>query len=234
MSAFDNTRINTPTVSGRVARAVCLVALAAVLGGCGSPEPTPPPPSPSPPPAPSVPSDDDGVTTAAEVFGPRCTDGTPPVSDRPVAEAVAANPQLSQFAGALGKAGLTGRLNDMMAVTVLAPTDEAFAAYRAEIGEDRYRALMADQGQLADVLSYHVIARRYDRDGMLAAPRGLATLYGGTVRVEPAADTITVTDGADSVATVVCGNLPTGNATVFLVDKVLSAAAPGQIVRSVR
>ncbi len=230
MSAFDN----APTVSRLVAGAVCLVALAAVLGGCGSPEPISPPPSPSPPPTPAVPRDDDGVTTAADIFGPRCTDGTPPASDRPVAEAVAANPRLTQFAGALDKAELTGRLNSMGAVTVLAPTDEAFAAYRARIGEDRYSALIADQAGLADVLSYHVIARRYDRDGLLAAPRGLATLYGGTVQIDSAGDTVTVTDGADGAATVVCGNLPTGNATVFLVDKVLSAAAPGQIVGGVR
>ena len=39
------------------------------------------------------------------------------------------------------------------------------------------------------------------------------------------ADAPTITDGMGNTAKVLCGNIPTSNATVFVIDKVLSAKA---------
>ena len=132
----------------------------------------------------------------------------------PVGEAAAANPLLSSLVMDLELAGLVDTLNSAEALTVFAPTDDAFAA-AAEADPEGMDAMMADPtGAFADLLSYHVV------EGQIA-PADLSgdheTLQGATRSVEGSGESFTV----HGMARVVCGDIHTDNATVYIIDVVL-------------
>jgi uncharacterized surface protein with fasciclin (FAS1) repeats len=132
----------------------------------------------------------------------------------PVGEAAAANPLLSSLAMDLELAGLVDTLNSAEALTVFAPTNDAFEA-AAEADPEGMEAMMADPtGDFADLLSYHVV------EGQIA-PADLAgeheTLQGSTLSVAGSGESFTV----DGMARVVCGDIHTDNATVYIIDEVL-------------
>jgi uncharacterized surface protein with fasciclin (FAS1) repeats len=89
-----------------------------------------------------------------------------------------------------------------------------------QIGATAFQGLLKNPTALGGLLSYHVIGKRYDAAGLVAA--GTTTeLAGGTVTIGGTADAPTVTDGQGNTAKVLCGNIPTSNATVFVIDRVL-------------
>ncbi|MFB4195773.1 fasciclin domain-containing protein [Streptomyces carpaticus] len=129
----------------------------------------------------------------------------------PVATAASNNEALTTLVGAVDAAGLVDTLNDARDITVFAPVDDAFAA----IPEEDLNAVLADEELLTGVLTYHVMGERI-------APEQLAdgtfeTLQGGTVTTAGSGESFTVNDEA----AVVCGNVQTANATVYLIDTVL-------------
>jgi uncharacterized surface protein with fasciclin (FAS1) repeats len=154
-----------------------------------------------------------------------CTDvPTADVADLPVVAALAASPALTTLTDALGRAPeLTATLDAGPAFTVLAPTDAAFDALRARIGQEAYTALLDDPGQLDGLLSYHVTEKDLDARGLVDAGKTTQLAWGDvTVAGTPEAVVLTSTDG--TVAGVVCGNVRAANATVFVVDAVLTPA----------
>lgn len=217
----------------RIAAAASAVALALGLAACGSAEPVGPgteaPPVSTTPPATGAAN---GVTQPTDVFGPACQQlpqaGEPGSAFRdvslPVGAAIAANPLLRTLTTALNKAGLTDTLNKQQEITVFAPYDRGFQDFQQNLGEQRYTALLGDQGKLADVLKDHVVAKRYDRAGLVAA--GTVTTLQGNLTIKDAGDTIEITDNAGNTAHVLCGNIPTANATLFVVDQVLQPVKP--------
>lgn len=151
-----------------------------------------------------------------QVFGPAC-DAVPTsgagsfdgmVQD-PVATAASNNPLLGTLVTAVGEAGLVDTLNDAEALTVFAPTDDAFGA----IPEKDLNAVLADKDLLTSILTYHVLPGQMGPDDVTGEQE---TLQGGTVNVEGDTDGMTV-NGAN----VLCGNIPTANATVYVIDTVL-------------
>ena len=151
-----------------------------------------------------------------QVFGPAC-DAVPTsgagsfdgmVQD-PVATAASNNPLLGTLVTAVGEAGLVDTLNDAEALTVFAPTDDAFGA----IPEEDLNAVLADKDTLTSILTYHVLEGQMGPDDVTGEQE---TLQGGTVEVEGDTDGMTV-NGAN----VLCGNIPTANATVYVIDTVL-------------
>jgi uncharacterized surface protein with fasciclin (FAS1) repeats len=174
-----------------------------------------------------------GVTTRAQVFGVGCPtlpDGSAPgslaaMAGQPVVVAVAANPLLSSLSTALKKAGLVDSLNAASGMTVFAPTDQAFADLRHTLGADRFNELIADQNTLSDLLKYHLLGQRQDRAALLTAGT-VVTEEGASLQVTASGPTLQIGDGAGRTATVLCGNIPTANATVFLIDKVLLQQQP--------
>ncbi|MBC8090507.1 MAG: fasciclin domain-containing protein, partial [Pseudonocardia sp.] len=170
---------------------------------------------------------------ADDVFGAACSalpQGSEPggleaMGPQPVATAASTNPLLTTLVAAVGMVdGLGDTLNSAPALTVYAPVDDAFAATQAAVGDEAFNALLADQTALGGLLSYHVSGTRYDRDSLVEA--GTSTqLAGGEVTVADAGDTITLTGGDGNSATVLCGNIPTSNATVFAIDAVLMPAS---------
>ncbi|MFI6299396.1 fasciclin domain-containing protein [Nonomuraea sp. NPDC050790] len=132
------------------------------------------------------------------------------MADDPVATAASNNPVLSTLVTAVQKAGLADTLNSAEAITVFAPTNDAFAA----IPKATLDKVLADKETLTKILTYHVVAGKKAPADLGAAD--LKTLQGGTLSVKGTGESYTVNDAA-----VVCGNVPTGNATVYIIDKVL-------------
>lgn len=137
------------------------------------------------------------------------------MSEEPVATAASANPVLSTLVTAVGEAGLVDTLNDQEAITVFAPANAAFEA----IPEEDLNALLADQEALTDVLTYHVVGERIAPEDLSGT---FTTLQGEDLTVEGSDETFTV---GDQAANVVCGNVQTANATVYIIDGVLMPPA---------
>ncbi|MFE6610880.1 fasciclin domain-containing protein [Amycolatopsis sp. NPDC057786] len=164
----------------------------------------------------------DGVTTNADVFGPACSQlpqGSAPGSldsmgPQPVASAASTNPLLTKLVAAVKATNLVDTLNSQQAITVFAPADPAFQA----LGDAKFTELAGKPDQLAPILQYHVVGKRYDAKGLESA-KSVESLNtaGGPVKIEGSGENMTVNG-----AKVLCGNIPTKNATVFVIDKVLT------------
>ena len=165
----------------------------------------------------------------AETFGPGCSsiptsgagsfDGM--VKD-PVATAASNNPLLSTLVTAVTSIdGLADTLNGAEALTVFAPYNDAFAEIPAK-DLDAMVAEGKEKGQestLYAVLAHHVVGSNEAADAVGGKQE---TLAGDKLTVSGDAESgMTVTDGTVT-ARVLCGNIPTANATVYVIDKVLT------------
>jgi uncharacterized surface protein with fasciclin (FAS1) repeats len=133
------------------------------------------------------------------------------MSEDPVATAASNNPALSTLVTAVKKAGLVDTLNSAQNLTVFAPSNDAFKKIPAKT----LKKVLADKKTLSSILTYHVI-------GQPVAPSGLASgdfksLQGGMVKTSGSGESFKVNDEAN----VVCGNVKTANATVYIIDSVL-------------
>jgi uncharacterized surface protein with fasciclin (FAS1) repeats len=129
----------------------------------------------------------------------------------PVVTAASHNPLLSDFVRAIHAAGLTSALNSAKAITVFAPDNDAFAA----IGSGNLQTLMDSRADLRKVLEYHVVNGRVT-SADLATGAALTSLQGTNVQPLRTGDVYTINN-----AEVVCGNVQTANATVYIINKVL-------------
>jgi uncharacterized surface protein with fasciclin (FAS1) repeats len=130
----------------------------------------------------------------------------------PVATAASNNPLLKTLVTAVGVAGLGDTLNSAPALTVFAPTDDAFAKIPAKDLE----AVLADKPTLTAILTHHVVAEELDPESVVGEHE---TLNGDMIDIEGDAESGLTVDGMS--ATVLCGNIPTANATVYVIDSVL-------------
>jgi uncharacterized surface protein with fasciclin (FAS1) repeats len=129
----------------------------------------------------------------------------------PVATAASNNPVLSTLVTAVTEAGLGDTLNTAEDVTVFAPTNDAFSA----LDPATLDAAMADPtGLLTTVLTYHVVGGRLTPEQLAGTH---TTLQGGTIEVTGSGEDFMV----NGTATIVCGNVQTANATVYIIDGVL-------------
>ncbi|WP_062644257.1 fasciclin domain-containing protein [Streptomyces maremycinicus] len=172
----------------------------------------------------SATASDDGMagagSTAAsdEPFGPACSsvpasgagsfDG---MAQDPVATAASNNPALSTLVTAVKKAGLVDTLNNAQNITVFAPTNDAFA----KIPKATLDKVLNDKAQLTKILTYHVV-------GQQLTPKDLengsfTTLEKSELTTSGSGESYTVNDSAK----VVCGNVKTANAHVYIIDTVL-------------
>jgi len=138
-----------------------------------------------------------------------------------VATAAGNNPALSTLVGAVTAANLGDSLNSAQDVTVLAPANPAFEAVPA----DALNALLADPPQLTAVLTHHVIQGRLAPDELAGTH---TTLNNDEVTIEGSGQDFSIAaDGTvvGTKASVICGNVQTGNATVYIIDQVLEPAA---------
>ena len=175
-------------------------------------------------PAEESPSDDMTEEAAAsgagaQTFGEGCAavpeDGAGSfdgMATEPVATAASANPLLTTIVSAVKQAGLVDTLNSAEGITVFAPTDDAFAKIPAKTLE----GVLKDKKTLTAILTHHVV-------GEQLAPEDLAgthqTLNNDELVVEGSGEKFTA--DTEERAEIICGNIPTANATVYVVDTVM-------------
>ncbi|MGY1734301.1 fasciclin domain-containing protein [Geodermatophilus sp. SYSU D01045] len=140
------------------------------------------------------------------------------MTDDPVATAASNNPVLSTLVQAVTQANLVDTLNTTDDITVIAPANPAFEAIPA----DQLQAVLADQAMLTQVLTHHVIPGRLSPDQLAGTH---TTVAGDEVTIEGSGESFTVARTVTGTpASVVCGNVQTANATVYIVDQVLAPA----------
>jgi uncharacterized surface protein with fasciclin (FAS1) repeats len=220
--------VDTPPV--KPAARVALAAAAAVLLGAAcsaepvaSPAPTPTPPAVVPS---TSPDPDEGLA----LVGPGCAElrdvlpATDNDVDEPVMATAAALPQLRTFRTVVAAVpGLARTLDMATDLTVYAPTDAAFQRLHADLGDAAYTALLEDPQRLAPLLAYHVAATRSSAEELVGAGKSTQLVL-GSVAVGGTADAPTFTGGAGGTANLVCGDIPTSNAMLFVLDAVLMPA----------
>lgn len=171
--------------------------------------------------SPAVPASDEPFgagCSAVPADGPGSFEG---MTADPVATAASNNPALSTLVTAVQAANLGDSLNTATDITVLAPANPAFEAVPA----DALNALLADQAQLTAVLTHHVIPGRLAPDELAGTHM---TLNGDEVTIEGSGEDFSIAADATVVqmqASVICGNVQTANATVYIIDQVLAPPA---------
>ncbi|MFJ7903996.1 fasciclin domain-containing protein [Streptomyces sp. NPDC096198] len=158
------------------------------------------------------------ATAMDQPFGPACSavpkngagsfDG---MAKDPVATAASNNPALSTLVSAVQKAGLVDTLNNAQDITVFAPTNDAFK----KIPKVTLDKVLNDKAELTKILTYHVVGKKL-------TPKDLEngsfdTLEKSQVMTSGSGESYTVNGSAK----VVCGNVRTANANVYIIDSVL-------------
>ncbi|WP_093801660.1 fasciclin domain-containing protein [Streptomyces sp. Wb2n-11] len=158
------------------------------------------------------------ASTMDQPFGPACAtvpkDGAGSfegMAKDPVATAASNNPALSTLVSAVKKAGLVDTLNNAENLTVFAPTNDAFA----KIPKADLDKVLNDKDTLTKILTYHVVGEKLTSKQL--GNGSYDTLQKSKLTTAGSGESYKVNDSAN----VVCGNVPTANATVFIIDSVL-------------
>lgn len=198
-----------------VGAAVLPLALSACSGDSGSKDTKASSASDASKPSKSTPDTSD---MASKPFGPACssvpTSGAGSfngMAQDPVATAASNNPDLSTLVTAVKKAGLVDTLNSAKDITVFAPTNEAFA----KIPKAQLDKVLADKAMLTKILTYHVVGQKLAVKDLASGT--YPTLEKGKLMTAGSGSSYKVNDTAN----IVCGDVPTSNATVEIIDSVL-------------
>lgn len=215
----------------RLALTVAIAAVALTASACGSSTDAGSTTSPSTSASSAAQTPSAAETPAvdsAALVGPGCADYAKAVPDGagsvdgmskdPVATAASNNPLLKTLT-----ASVSGKLNPKVNLvdtlnngdfTVFAPVDSAFAKLPAAT----VKTLGTDAALLSKILTYHVIPGQLDATQIIGTHK---TVEGGSVEVSGSGNEIKV----DGTSAVICGNVKTANATVYLIDTVLTPKA---------
>jgi uncharacterized surface protein with fasciclin (FAS1) repeats len=197
-----------PRWTGTLTAAAAAGVLALVAAGCGS--------SGSSPGQPAASASHHAMAEPA-AFGPDC--GMVPRSGMgsfhsmrmdSVVTAAMHNPLLTAFAADVKRAGLTHDLESMTSLTIFAPANSALSKLPAS-----EMSMMHSHAELATVLKNHVVSGRVT-PAELASGRPLKTLAGESLTGAKMGSVYEV-----NKASVICGNIQTANATVYVINKVL-------------
>ncbi|MBF9067187.1 fasciclin domain-containing protein [Streptacidiphilus fuscans] len=200
------------TVLAAAAAAALAATLSACSSGISSAAGSPAPVSAS---APASPASGSGL--GMQPFGSGCsavpTSGAGSFSGMaqdPVATAASHNPALSTLVTAVEKAGLVDTLNSAQNITVFAPANSAFA----KIPTATLNSVLNNKAELTKILSYHVVPGQLSPTQLAGTHK---TLEGSNLTVTGSGEKFTV----NGTSMVVCGDVHTANATVYIVDTVL-------------
>jgi len=202
----------------RTITALSITFAAAGLAACGtSAAPSSPAPARTSMAAPAATS-----AEAAAQFGSACsavpTSGPGSFSGMatdPVATAASHNPVLSTLVTAVKKANLVDTLNSAQNITVFAPANAAFD----KIPPATLNKVLADNATLTKILTYHVVGQKIKPADL--ASGDFKTLEGASLRTSGSGQDFTI----NGTAHVICGNVQTANATVYIIDSVLMPPA---------
>jgi uncharacterized surface protein with fasciclin (FAS1) repeats len=132
------------------------------------------------------------------------------MSMEPVVTAAGHNPLLTTFAADVKMAGLTADLDGMHVLTVFAPENSAFAKL-----SHHDMMMLHSRAALARILKYQVVSGHVT-PARLAHGMSLTTLEGDSLKTSKMGSVYEVNN-----ADVICGNITTANATVYIINKVL-------------
>ncbi|HEX9624883.1 MAG TPA: fasciclin domain-containing protein [Streptosporangiaceae bacterium] len=128
----------------------------------------------------------------------------------PVVTAASHNPLLTKFAAEVKKAGLVTELDQAKAITVFAPENSAFSKLHGAA-----MSMLDNAASLANVLKYHIVSGRLT-PAELASGKEFKTLEGSTIKSAKMGAVYEV-----NAADIVCGNISTANATIYVINTVL-------------
>ncbi len=190
----------------------------AACGSSGSPAGSPASSAPTSSASASSAMPSQSAQAASMPFGPACSSvpssgagSFTGMATAPVATAASSNPVLSTLVTAVKKANLVDTLNSAKGITVFAPDNSAFTKIpSATLGK-----VLADKAELTKILTYHVAGVTVSAS-QFAAGDTVKTLEGGKVTLGKMGSTYTVNG-----AKVVCGDVTTANARVYIISSVL-------------
>jgi uncharacterized surface protein with fasciclin (FAS1) repeats len=137
-------------------------------------------------------------------------------ADKNIVQTAQANPDFSILVEAVVAADLVNALSAPGPLTVLAPTNAAFAALLTELGVTKSQ-LLADKALLTKVLTYHVVdGRVLKADVPINSP--IASLQGETFTVSNA---FAISDQRSRIANIVMTDVLASNGVVHVIDKVI-------------
>ncbi len=135
-------------------------------------------------------------------------------------ELAQSQPQFSILVEAVVAAGLVSVLSGPTALTVLAPTNDAFAALLGELQLTKAQ-LLANTSLLTQVLTYHVLPGRIYRSGVpVGVP--ITTLGGGRFSVNAA---LAITDARARLASITATDSLALNGVLHTLNRVILPAA---------
>ncbi|WP_445282362.1 fasciclin domain-containing protein [Streptomyces sp. DSM 118148] len=163
------------------------------------------------------PSPSETSTTSSGIFGPGCSSlpktgaGSAAVmAKQKVVAAATGNPQLSTLVSYVNRAKLANTLDTSNNITLFAPTNAAWQ----KLSSSQRTTLANNPAQLKKALEYHVVKQHVTKAEL---PNGsFTTLEGSRLTTSGSGTNFKV-----NTAKIVCGNIPTANATVYLIDTVL-------------
>jgi uncharacterized surface protein with fasciclin (FAS1) repeats len=143
-------------------------------------------------------------------------------SSATVTEVVSETPEFSTLLAAVQAGGLAETLSGQGPFTVFAPTDAAFA----ELPEGTLDALLqpANKGQLAAILTYHVVPAEVMAANVEAGE--VTTVNSAPFTVALDGGKVTITDGQGNQANVIKTDIDASNGVVHAIDAVLLPAGP--------
>lgn len=152
--------------------------------------------------------------------------GAPMYPDRTIPENASTAPNLSTLVAAATQADLVGTLGGDGPFTVFAPTNDAFAALPAGTVDTLMQR--RNRGDLATVLTYHVVAGNYPSSRLAAmmarSPDGLAnlrTVEGGPISVGMRGRGLAIYDESGNRHAITQTDVTQANGVVHVIDGVL-------------
>jgi uncharacterized surface protein with fasciclin (FAS1) repeats len=150
------------------------------------------------------------------------SDDDPPAMPKSLAETAQADSRFSILAEAVAAADLGPTLSAPGALTVFAPTNDAFAALLGELGVTKDQ-LLANKPLLTAVLTYHVLPAKVLKADVPAG-KAITTVQGGIFKVDPVGADLVITDGRNRTAKITATDLQASNGVIHVIDRVILPA----------
>ena len=146
-------------------------------------------------------------------------------SDKPhqtIVDVAQADGRFTVLVEAATAADLAATLSGPGPLTLLAPTDAAFAALLTELGITKAQ-LLADKTLLANVLKYHVLSGSVPK-ASVPLGKAITPLAGGIFKVDAVGGSLVITDGRNRKSNITSTDVMASNGLIHVIDKVLLPA----------
>lgn len=146
-------------------------------------------------------------------------------NDKDIVDTAVATPQLSTLVAAVQAAGLVDTLKGAGPFTVFAPVNDAFGKLPAGTVDTLLKP--ENKGMLTTVLTYHVVAGKFDAKAVAKAIKDgkgkavLTTVQGGKLTAMLEGKNVVLMDEKGGKSTVVMADVKTSNGVVHVIDTVV-------------